>query len=312
MNLSKQVYWVIFAAGLLSAIRLFGGEGLLPEDVRNSIARQHEVRMEVVQRDYREALDARFRLAEEDGDIDLMVLIADERDTPLEGDAPEELLTERDHLQAAVLRAERKRDQRILKELKLLRDGERAGDDLRAAIAELETRLAGPLLGPPLLPEDFFAVEHRPEWRFRLPYGRRENRSGPVFMDGEAVFTVHQEPDHFLLISRDLALLPEVTYHLSWEARSLRAVADEEETGEPAVYALGFGISDGRYRALLSAARTRLNRTVWEIAPAPVDSEWVRQEGTLRTGPEMNQFMIRTSTGTREWALRNLQIRRVY
>lgn len=290
----------------------FAGEALLPEDLQASIARQQAVRLEVVHRDYREALEARFRAAEEVGDIDLMVVIADERDAPGMGETPEELRVERDVLQGALLRAERKRDERILAALKELRDPQEENVDLEAAVTALETRLAEPLLGPPLLAEDFFSPAQRPEWRMRLPYGRRENRSGPDEVDGELIFRIHQEPGHFLVISRDFPLLEEAEYHLSWEARGLRQDMETEQPEEPAVYAVGFGISDARYRALRAGAGTRLNRTVWEMAPAPAGPEWEAQEGSVRVGPHMDQLMFRTSTGTGVWELRDLQIRRVY
>ncbi|MCC5845336.1 MAG: hypothetical protein JJU05_13895 [Verrucomicrobia bacterium] len=290
----------------------FAGEDLLPPDVRESIARQHAVRLEVVYRDYQEALEARFRAAEAAGDIDLMVEIADERDAPGEGETPEDLLVERDALQAGLVRVERTRNERILAELKRLRDSDEGHADVEEAAAALEAELAEPPLGPSLLPEDFFSPEQNAEWRMRLPYGQRENRSGPAAEEGETFFRIHQEPGHFLVISRELVLLEGVDYHLSWEARGVRPDTLAEEEGEPAVYAVGFGISDARYRTLVSGANARVNRTVWQMAPAPVDSEWVEQRGVLRTGPHMDQLMFRTSTGTGEWQLRNLQIRRVY
>lgn len=306
--------WYLLICFLFSGV--FGGEGVLPAEVQASIAAKHAVRTGVVYRDYLEALEVRFRSAEAEGDIDLMVLIADERDAPGEGEGPLELIKERDGLEAGLLRAERERQKDILAALKALRvdAGPEEGPDtaLEELIEAAETELAGPLLGPSILPEDFFAPEQKASWRMRLPYGRRENRSGPESVEGERMFRLHQEPDHFLVISRDLVLLEEVEYLLSWEAREVKNDALAEEAGEPAVYAVGFGISDARYRTLLATAEAQGRRTVWEMAPPPAGSEWEEQQGILKTGRHMDQLMFRTSTGTGEWELRNLQIRRIY
>lgn len=47
-----------------------------------TLQQQHAARIEQVFSEYRKRLDLRFRTAEEAGDIDLMVLIADEKDAP--------------------------------------------------------------------------------------------------------------------------------------------------------------------------------------------------------------------------------------
>lgn len=121
---------------------------------------------------------------------------------------------------------------------------------------------------------------------------------------------MHQDPDRALLISRPFALLPDADYLIRWRARSLVEL-DGEVTDEGA-YSIGFAISQERFHQLSDDERGALTRTVQEISPAPRSTEWQQLEGVLRTGPHMDQLIFRISSGTGEWWIDQLEIRRLY
>lgn len=284
------------------------GEALLSGQDRQEIEQRQEERRREVFSEYRKRLDERFRTSETEGDIDLMVLIADERDEPGSGPAPVELLAERDGLQEALLRLERARLEDILEKIKAaeMRDEE--------AIEELERQIAAPLLGVCILPPDAFSTAQRMEWRVRMPRGRSENRTGLHMDEVEQVqtFRMHQDSRNPLMVSRDLTLLAGADYELTWRARSVQESADEDIAPESGAYSIGFGISDVRYQSLPASEKARLTRTVQEIAPAPLHREWQEQRGVLRAGRHMDQLIFRISSGGGEWEIRDLQIRRLY
>jgi len=300
-----------------ASLRILAGETLLDEAVRAEIARAHEERLAELFSEYRKQLDERFRAPETQGDIELMVLIADERDDPGSGPPPIELLGERDHLQWGRLRAERTRQRDILNRLvaRLAEADVHEIPQLQSAIETMETKIAGPLLGECILPADAFSPAQRLEWRILIPRGRSMNRTGLEAAEGEQtapVLRIHQDERQPLLINRDLPLLQGADYELTWQAR-----LDLERTGGDSVpvagaYSIGFGVSDRRFQSLPAEEKANLIRTVLEIAPAPQHGEWQEQRGVLRAGRHMNQLILRISSGEGEWKIRNLEIRRIH
>jgi len=301
----------------LCAPPLRAAETLLSETGRLEIERSHSERREEVFSEYRKRLDERFRTSEEAGDIDLMVLISDERDAPGAGETPAELLRERDELQGWLLRLERKRSRDVLDRLLSLREnaGETAAPDLHAAIQALEEQLSAPILGNNVLPEDVFSHKRAGEWRILLPRGREMNRTGlqKDGNDGETpALRLHQDRRHPLLLSRELKMPGTADYELRWEARALSNIPSEAADQQAGAYAIGFGVSDQAYQALPPQIKNGLTRTVLEIAPAPLGQEWQAYRGTLQSGEHMDQLMLRISSGEAEWEIRSLQIRRIY
>jgi hypothetical protein len=289
---------------------------------------------------YLEHLETLARQAQQQGDLERLIVLKAEQDQtrerglPPETDPPAGLEQVRDtlkqHMQtlsgeqaAARQRLDTLFLQRVDPELERLQGADQP--QAAAALLEIKTVLLAQQapaptpepepevrLGPNLFPNGSIDTAPDGAWRVQAPGGR--NKSG-LYQEPNSGMNMtlrfEQTERHQPSVHHPLKLKPGARYRVRWRTRLLVPWKSGIELRGKGYYRIGFRIPGHLWNAMTEAEQMKHRHRVDFARQPPPDREWRWMEEEIRVGPKQEELYISASQGEGDFLIDDLEIREI-